>query len=329
MTFKYKNVYINDTATVTGKYESDGPLSKYFDKSYKDFYFGTKTWEQAETKLIEDSVDILLNKVGKTKFDINLFISGDLLNQLVPSNYTASNLGIPYLGVYNACATSVEGLIIASNMIDKNQIKNCICAASSHNNAAEKQFRYPVEYGGPKPKTTTFTVTGAATAYLSNLESGIKVESATIGRVIDMGIKDAYNMGAVMSPACADTIYRHLVDMKRTINDYDLILSGDLGIYGKKILKEYMSKEYGIELKNYDDTACMIYDIENQDVYAGGSGPACAPLVTYSYIFKLMKQKKYKRVLLVATGSLHSTATVNEHMTIPSIAHAISLEVME
>lgn len=329
MTFKYKNVFINDTATVTGKYEKQGPLNKYFDKSYDDFYFGTNTWEQAESKLIEDSVDILLNKINKTKFDINLFISGDLLNQTVPSNCAASSLKIPFLGIYNACATSVEGLIIASNMIDKNQIKNCICSASSHNNAAEKQFRYPVEYGGPKPKTTTFTTTGAATAFLSSEPTGIKVESSTIGRVIDMGIKDAYNMGAVMAPACADTIFRHLTDMKRTVNDYDLILSGDLGIYGKKILTEYMQSEYGISLKNYDDTACMIYDVENQPVYAGGSGPACAPLVTYGYIFNLMRQKKLKRILLVATGALHSTAIVNEHMTIPSIAHAISLEVIE
>lgn len=329
MTFTYKNVFINGTATVTGKYESNGPLGKYFDKSYNDFYFGTKTWEQAETKLIQESVDILLSKVEKTKFDVDLFISGDLLNQLVPSNYTASNLQIPYLGIYSACATSVEGLIIASNMIEKNQIKNCICSASSHNNAAEKQFRYPVEYGGPKPKTTTFTTTGAATAYLSNNKKGIKIESATIGKVNDMGVKDAYNMGAVMAPACADTIYRHLTDMNRTVDDYDLVLSGDLGMYGKRLLKEYMKLEYGVNLKNYDDTACMIYDIENQPVYAGGSGPACAPLVTYGYIFKLMEQKKLKRILLVATGSLHSVATVNECMTIPSIAHAISLEVIE
>ena len=329
MTFKYKNVFINNTATVTGPYESNGPLGKYFDKSYNDFYFGTKTWEQAESKMITEAIDILLNKAEITKFDIDLFISGDLLNQLVPSNYAASNLQIPYFGIYNACATSVEGLIIAANMIENKQIKNCICSVSSHNNAAEKQFRYPVEYGGPKPKTTTFTTTGSATSYLSNKKSGIKIESATIGRVVDMGIKDAYNMGAVMSPACADTIYRHLTDMKRDVDYYDLILSGDLGIYGKKILKEYMKLEYGIDLKNYDDTACMIYDIENQPVYAGGSGPACAPLVTYAYIFDLMKRKKLKRVLLVATGSLHSVATVNEHMTIPSIAHAISLEVVE
>ncbi len=329
MTFRYKNVYINETATITGPYEKNGPLNNYFDKSYQDFYFGKKTWEQAESKLIEDSVDLLLSKIGKTRFDIDLMISGDLLNQIVASNYAASNLKIPYLGIYSACATSVEGLILASNMIEKNQIKNCICSVSSHNNAAEKQFRYPTEYGGVKPKTTTFTVTGGAAAFLSSNPGKIKIESSTIGIVADMDIKDAYNMGAVMAPACADTIYRHLTDMKRTVDDYDLILSGDLGIYGKKILKEYMQVEYGINLKKYDDTACMIYDIENQPVYAGGSGPACAPLVTYSYIFNKMKKGELKRILLVATGALMSTTMVNEKLSIPSIAHAISLEVAE
>ena len=328
MTFKYSNVYLNETATVAGRYEKNGPLKNYFDKTYDEFYIGTKTWEQAEQKMIEEAVNILFNKMKIKNQDVDLFISGDLLNQLVPSNYTASKLKIPYLGVYNACATSVEGLIIASNMIESKQIKNCLTSASSHNNAAEKQFRYPIEYGGPKPKTTTFTTTGAAVALLSSKKSSIKIESATIGRVVDMNQKDVYNMGAVMTPACADTIYRHLIDTKRDVNYYDLILSGDLGIYGRDLLKEYMKKEYGISLNNYDDTACMIFDTERQDVYAGGSGPACAPLVTYSYIINQMKQKKLKRVLLVATGSLHSPATVNEHMTIPAIAHAISLEVM-
>lgn len=329
MTFKYKNVYINETATITGPYEQDGPLGNYFDKSYKDLYFGKKTWEQAECKLIEDSVDLLLAKSKKTRFDVDLMISGDLLNQIVASNYAASNLRIPYLGIFSACATSVEGLIIASNMIENKQIKNCVCSVSSHNNAAEKQFRYPVEYGGVKPKTTTFTCTGGAAAYLSSVPSNIRIEAGTVGIVTDMDVKDAYYMGAVMAPACADTIYRHLTDMKRTVNDYDLILSGDLGIYGKKILKEYMQLEYGIDLKKYDDTACMIYDVEHQPVYSGASGPACAPLVTYSYILEKMKKKELKRVLLVATGALMSTTMVNEKMSIPSIAHAISLEVVE
>lgn len=329
MTFKYKNVYIGETSTIAGPYEEKGPLGKYFDHSISDFYIDTKTWEQAESRLIENSVNLLLGKIKKTSEDIDVFISGDLLNQITASSYAASKLKIPYLGIYNACATSVEGLIIGSNMIEAGQIKNCICTTSSHNNAAEKQFRYPVEYGGPKPKTTTFTTTGSASAYLTNTPSEIKVESATVGTVQDLGIKDVYHMGAVMAPACADTIYKHLKDMKRNVSDYDLILSGDLGIYGKDILKDYMEMEYGIKLDNYNDTAVMIYDVLKQSVYAGGSGPACAPLTLYSYILKQMKQKKLKKVLLVATGALMSPTMVNEKLTIPSIAHAISLEVIQ
>ena len=329
MTFKYNNVYINNTATVTGPYEAKGPLTKYFDKSYDDLYFNTKSWELAEIKLIEESIDILLNKIGKTKIDIDVLVSGDLLNQIAATNYAAASLGIPLIGIYGACSTSVLGLIIAANMIESNQVKNAITSTSSHNNAAEKQFRYPVEYGGPKRKTTTFTSTGGASAYLSSNKKGIKVESATLGTVVDLGVTDVYHMGAVMAPAAAKTIYNHLIETKREIGYYDLILTGDLGKYGKDILKDYMQKEYNIELKNYDDCGCIIYDIINQPVYAGASGPACAPLVTYGYIFDKMCKKEIKRVLLVATGALMNTTMVNNKSTIPAIAHAISMEVME
>ena len=329
MTFKYSNVYINDTATITGPYEANGPLSKYFDKSYNDLYFNTKTWELAEIKLIEESIDILLNKVGKTKFDIDVLVSGDLLNQIVATNYAASSLGIPLIGIYGACSTSVLGLIIAANMLEAKQVENAVTSTSSHNNAAEKQFRYPVEYGGPKRKTTTFTSTGGASAYLSRNKKGIKVESATIGTVVDLGVTDVYHMGAVMAPAAAKTIYDHLRETKREIGYYDLILTGDLGMYGKDILKDYMLTEYNIELKNYDDCGSMIYDINKQPVYAGASGPACAPLVTYGYIFNKMYKKDIRRVLLVATGALMNTTMVNNKSTIPSIAHAISLEVVD
>ncbi len=328
MTFKYKNVYINETATIAGPYEKKGPLHHYFDKSYDDLRMGENTWEDAESKILEESVDMLLAKMYKKRFDIDLMIAGDLLNQTVASNYAASRLGIPFMGIYNACATSVEGLIIGSNMVESGQVKNVICSVSSHNNAAEKQFRYPVEYGGPKPKTTTFTTTGAASAYLSREKSIIKVESATVGTVIDMGIKDAYNMGAVMTPACASVLYQHLEETGRSVDYYDMIYSGDLGIYGKKILKDFMKLEYSIDLKNYDDSATMIFDVEKQSVYAGGSGPACLPLVAYGYVFDKMKKKEMKKVLLIATGALMSATMVNEKHTIPAIAHAISLEVV-
>jgi stage V sporulation protein AD len=329
MTFKYNNVYINETSTITGPYESNGPLSKLFDKSYNDFYFKTKTWEAAEAKLISESVDILLNKIGKTKENIDVHISGDLSNQIASTNYASSSLGIPLIGIYGACATSVLGLIIASNMLESNQVKNAIVSTASHNNAAEKQFRYPVEYGGPKRKTTTFTSTGGASAYLSNNKNGIKVESATLGSVVDLGVKDVYNMGSVMAPAAAKVINDHLKDTKRQIGYYDLVLTGDLGVYGKKILKEYINIEYNIKLYNYNDCGTLLYDIDNQPVYAGASGPACAPLVTYSYIFDKMKKGELNRVLLVATGALMSTTLVNEKNSIPAIAHAISLEVLE
>ena len=318
---------MNETSVVTGPIEAHGPFSKFFDRSYDDFYFGEKSFETAESKLIDDSVDILLNKIGKTRFQIDLHISGDLLNQLVSSNYAGSRLGIPFLGVYSACASSVEGLIIGSNMIESKCIDNVICTVSSHNTAAEKQFRYPVEYGGPKPSYTTFTTTGGVCAYLTRNKSGVKVDSSTIGTVVDLGIRDVYNMGAVMAPACGDTIYRHLMNTKREVGYYDLILSGDLGIYGKKILIDYMRTEYNIDLKNYDDAGSMVFDIDEQSVYSGGSGPACLPIIAYSYIFDKMKKGELSRVLLVATGALMNYMSAQQGESIPGIAQAISIEV--
>lgn len=329
MTFKYNNVYLTDVSTVAGPYESHGPLGRYYDKIYNDFYCGAKTWEQAECRMLIDSVDMVLYKANKLKNDIDLHISGDLLNQIVSTNYASASLGIPLIGIYSACSTSVLGLIIGSNMVDKEQIRNCLVSTSSHNNGAEKQFRQPVEYGGPKKKTTTFTTTGAASFLLSTKTSKIRIESATIGSVVDLGVTDQSHMGAVMAPSAASTIYQHLKDLKRDINYYDLILTGDLGVYGKKILIEYLKTEYNINLKNYDDTACMIYDLEKQNVYAGGSGPACLPLVFNSYIYPKMLNVEISRVLLIATGALLSPSMVNQKLSIPSISHAISLEVTD
>ena len=328
MTFKYNNVYINEVSTITGPKEGEGPLSKFFDKSYSEYYMGSDTWEQAEVKMNTENIDLLLNKSNKSKKDVDIFISGDLLNQIVASSYAASTLNIPYMGIYSACATSTEGIIIASNMIEGGLINNSIVNVSSHNNSSEKQFRYPVEYGGPKPVTQTFTVTGSASALISNKKSNIKVESATLGKCIDSGVKNVFDMGSVMAIAAADTIDKHLKDTKREIGYYDLILTGDLGMYGKNLLKDVLKDEYGYDTKNVDDSACMIYDINKQSVYAGGSGPACIALVTYSYILNLMRQGKLNRVLMVATGALMNPTMVNQKLSIPSIAHAVSLEVI-
>lgn len=328
MTFKYNNVYINEVSTITGPKEGEGPLSKFFDKSYSEYYMGSDTWEQAEIKMNTENIDLLLNKCNRSKKDVDIFISGDLLNQIVASSYAASTLNIPYMGIYSACATSTEGIIIASNMIEGGLINNSVVNVSSHNNASEKQFRYPVEYGGPKPVTQTFTVTGSASALISNKKSNIKVESATLGKCIDSGVKNVFDMGSVMAIAAADTIDKHLKDTKREIGYYDLILTGDLGMYGKNLLKDVLKDEYGYDTKNVDDSACMIYDINKQSVYAGGSGPACIALVTYSYILNLMRQGKLNRVLMVATGALMNPTMVNQKLSIPSIAHAVSLEVI-
>lgn len=327
MNFKYSNVYINTTGTVVGPYENNGPLSKYYDSNYDDLYFGRDSWEMAESKLITDSAELAISKANLNKDDIDIHISGDLLNQIVATNYAASSIKIPLVGIYGACSTSVLGLIVGANMIEAKQVKNALCSVSSHNAAAEKQFRYPVEYGGPKKKTLTFTATGGASAILSTLPKGIKIESGTIGRVIDMGVCDVYNMGAVMAPSAADTLYRHLKENNRTPDYYDLILTGDLGVYGKSIFKEYVKSEYGWDLKNYDDSGTLIFDRENQPVYAGASGPACLPLVTYSYIFNKMKKGDYEKVLIIATGALMNTSMVNQKYSIPSISHALSLEV--
>lgn len=329
MNFTYNNVYLNDTITIAGPYEKKGPLGKKFDKTYKEFYFNSKTFEQAEVKMLTRSIDLLLEKLKLDSSDIDTHISGDLLNQITASTYSASCLSMPFIGIYAACATSTLGLIIGSNLIDSKQIKNCICSVSSHNLTAERQFRYPTEYGGPKHESVTFTCTGAASAYISNKKSKIKIESGTIGRVVEMGITDVSDMGAVMAPAAAITLYDHLKANNRNVDYYDLILTGDLGNEGKLIFKEYLKEEYGIKIKNYDDCGTILYDTERQAVYQGASGPACLPLVVYSKIIEEMKKGKYKKVLLIATGALHSTTMVNQKLPIPSIANAISLEVVD
>lgn len=328
MTFKYNNVYVNNYSTVAGPYEKKGPLSNYFDKTYDDFYIGEKSWEMAEAKMIKESVDILLKKSHKRIKDIDISIGGDLLDQICATSYGLKKFNIPFLGIYSACSTSTEGILIAANFIDKEQVKNAIVSVSSHNLASEKQFRNPVEYGAPRPSSATFTTTGAASILLSNIKSKIRVESATVGRIKDSYSMDPNNMGEVMAIAAADTIYNHLKDLKRDINYYDLIITGDLGIYGKEILRDYMKEEYGIELtSNYTDSGVLIYDLKNQkEVLAGGSGPACSPLVNYSYFLPLLEKKIMKRILIVATGALFSPVMVFQKNTILSISHAVCLE---
>ena len=327
MTTKYKNVYIKDVSTVVGPYEFEGPLSNRFDKHYDDMYFKEKTLEQAETKLMSDSIKLALQK-SKTKINnINLFIAGDLQNQITSSTYAAGSLNIPFLGIYTACATNTEGLAIGATYIESKVCQNVMVSVSSHNMVAEKQFRNPTEYGAPKPATATFTATGGATCILTSEKRKVRIESATIGIPQDYSQTDPMDMGGVMAPAAANTIYNHLKDLGRTVDDYDLILTGDLGLYGKEILIDFMKTEYNIELKNYNDCGVLLYDLDNQkEVQAGGSGPVCSALVVYSDIIKKLENKELKRVLYVATGALFNPTTVFQKSNILSIANAISLE---
>ena len=328
MTFNYKNVYIKDTSTVVGPYEKDGPLKKYFDKTYSDLYFGEKSFEKAEVKLVKDALVLLMKKTGLKKENIELTIGGDSLNQITASTYGTYSVGDAFIGIYGACSTSVLGMIIASNFIDDKRCSNACCVVSSHNLSSEKQFRNPIEYGAPRPSSATFTSTGAAACLLTNEKSGVKVDCATLGKIVDYNQNDVNDMGRVMAPAVVETLLAHFEETGRSVEDYDLILTGDLGIYGKAILQDYMFHVHDIDLSNnYNDCGVMLYDLEKQEeVNAGGSGPVCSALVNFSYIFDQLKKKKLKRVLLIATGALFSPTMVYQKENIKSIAHAISLE---
>lgn len=331
MTTKYNNVYLNCVATVVGPYEHNGPLSRRFDRYYDDMYMHEDTFENAEVHLMKESVDILLDKLNMKKKDVDLFIAGDLQNQITSSSFTAKYLKSPFIGIYSACATNGEGLILGANLIDKGIVNNSLISVSSHNMVSERQFRNPTEYGAPKPESATFTATGGASCLLSNEKSEIRIESSTIGRVIDMNQIDPNNMGACMAGAAIDTIYRHLKYLKRKPDYYDLIITGDLGKYGKAIVIDYMKKEYNLDLsKNYNDCGVMLYDLSSQkEIQAGGSGPVCSALVLYGDIIPRIRNGELKRVLYVPTGALFNPTTVFQKNNILSIAHAISLEVIK
>jgi len=330
MTSKFNNVYISDSYTIAGVYEKNGPISDYFDLIYdKDFYYGCDTFEQAEEKMLSNSIDKLINRAKIIDSDVDYVISGDLQNQIAASDYALRDFNIPFLGIYSACATFGEGLLLASNLIEGKRANKIIVSTSSHNMVAEKQFRNPTEYGAPKKKTSTFTSTGASSILLTNRKSKIKITSATCGSVQDKGITDVNNMGAVMAIAAAETIKKHFKDLKIKPDYYDLILTGDLGIYGKEILLEYLKEDKLDISKNYNDCGLILYDRNKQNVYAGASGPSSSALVVSSYILKEMEKGRYQKVLIVPTGAIFSSTRVFQKDSIPSIAHAISLEVTQ
>ena len=329
MTRKFNNVYVNDAYTIASVYEKNGPIADYFDLVYdKDLYYGMDTFEKAEEKMLSNSISKLISRAKLIDSDIDYVIAGDLENQIAASDYAMRDFNIPFLGIFSACATFGEGVLLAANLIEGKMAKKIIVSTSSHNMVAERQFRNPTEYGALKKKMATFTATGAASMLISNNKSEIKITSVTAGMVQDKGITDVNNMGAVMAIAAAETIKRHFKDLKIDASYYDLILTGDLGFYGKKILTEYLQSE-GIDIsKNYNDCGLILYDIKKQPVFAGASGPGCSALVTSAYILEEMKRGKYKKVLIVPTGAIFSPTRVFQKSSIPSIAHAFSLEMV-
>ncbi|GEL76107.1 stage V sporulation protein AD [Tenuibacillus multivorans] len=320
-----QGVYIQSSATVTGPKEKQGPLGQTYDYSFDELHCNEDSWEKAEQALLKKSIKICMENTNVREDAIDLFISGDLLNQNVTSNYVARDLPSSFLCVFGACSTSMETLAIGSSLIDSGNCKNVLASTSSHYSTAERQFRYPTEYGGQKPDTSTTTVTGAGTVLINNEASEVQVEGATIGKVIDYGMDDPLDMGSAMAPAAADTIVQHLKDFNRKPEDYDLILTGDLSSVGTPIVKK-MTEQSGYDIEGiHRDCGLMVYH-SNQQVFAGGSGCASSAVVTYGYILQQLKENKLKKVLICATGTLLSPTMTQQKETIPCIAHGVVLK---
>ena len=318
---------IVSTACIVGPKEGEGPLAKYFDQCLEDEFWGEKTWEKAESKIIKETVNIAISKSEIPASSIDYCFAGDLLNQCISSSFGLRDLNIPFLGIFGACSTFVEGLIMSSVFISGGAGNISLSAASSHFCSAEKQFRFPLELGNQRPPSSQWTVTGAGSAVVSKDGVGPFITHATIGKIVDMGIKDANNMGAAMATAALDTIITHLKDTNRKPSYYDAIITGDLGHIGKEIVIELAEKQ-GYNIKsNYNDCGVLIFDKETQDTHSGGSGCACCGTVFSGYLFEQLKTKKLKKILLVATGALTNATSSQQGESIPGIAHAVSIEI--
>ena len=326
-TIKFDNPpTIVNCASIVGPKEADGPLAKYFDQCLDNEFWGEKTWEKAESKIIKETVNAVISKSGIPSDKIEYCFAGDLLNQCISSSFGLRELNIPFFGIFGACSTFVEGLSLASVFVEGG-INYTICASSSHFCSSEKQFRFPLELGNQRPPTSQWTVTGAGATIIAKEGQGPFITNITSGKIIDMGIKDSNNMGAAMAPAAFDTLITHFKDTGRNPSYYDAIFTGDLGYIGKEILMD-LSKDAGYNINSvYNDCGVLIFDKEKQDTHSGGSGCGCCASVFSGYLFKQLKTKKLKRILLIATGALMNATSSQQGETIPGIAHAISIEI--
>lgn len=315
------------SAGVAGKKEGEGPLGADFDAVYNDTTMGEDSYELAESALLKDAIVRAMYSANVSAGQIDFLLTGDLLDQCVGSCFAVKDLNIPFVGMYGACSTMALTLCTGAMLVDSGA-EYCIAGASSHFASSERQFRYPLEYGSQRPPTAQWTVTGAGAAVIGkNRQSGIKIKAVHIGTVTDLGIKDANNMGAAMAPAAARTINDFFIDTGTGAEDYDMILTGDLGYTGTELLHEVLELEYKTDIRSrHNDCGKLIYNLKEQDVNSGGSGCGCSASVLCSHIFKKMNRGELNKILFVATGALMSPTSSKQGRTIPGIAHAVLLE---
>lgn len=319
---------ISGACAIVGTKESEGPLSPYFDVKMPDAEWGEDSWEKCESKMQREAARLAIQNAGEKSDDINIIFAGDLLNQCISSGFSARELKIPFYGLYGACSTMIESMSIAAAMIDGGSADKGLAVASSHFCTAERQYRNPLEYGGQRTPTAQWTVTGAGAAVLKadSTQSYPCITHITTGKVVDFGVTDVNNMGGAMAPAACDTLLAHFADTGRKPQDYDLILTGDLGKLGRDVLINLMETENYNMRDNYNDTGCMMFDFEKQDVHAGGSGCGCIAATFCGYVYKMLRSKELNRVLMVGTGALLSPTSSFQGESVPGIAHAMVVE---
>ncbi len=321
-----KTIYISSSASVVGPREMNGPLCSFFDIGRLDDRFGCKTYEQAESEMIRMSSECCLKKANLSLLDIDLIIGGDLQNQCVGHSFAMSNTKTQYMGIYGACSSLAEELLVASLLIYSGKLNTILCSSSSHFSTSERQFRFPLEYGLQRTPTSQTTVTGAGSFVLSSkIKSNVKITSALFGIINDNGIKDANNMGAAMAGAALDTLQRYFKQSELKEKNFDLIITGDLGKEGSSILREN-AHLYSINLgENYKDCGELIYAQDDKSVFSGGSGCGCSSVVLASYIMNLLENNEVKDVLFIGTGALLSSGSVLQKLSIPGIAHLVRI----
>ncbi|MEA4816867.1 MAG: stage V sporulation protein AD [Lachnospiraceae bacterium] len=319
-------VYIISAASIAGKKEGEGPLGSCFDVILDDNLNNEETWEKAESSFVSKGFKLALSKAGLNPSDIDYVFAGDLLNQSSGSTFGIRELEIPFFGIFGACSTMGEGMSLGAMLIDGGFAEKILAGASSNFCAAEKQFRFPLDMGTQRPPTTTWTVTGQGSVVLSKEGEGPRITHITTGKIVDLGVKDAMNMGAAMAPAAADVLYNHFKDTERGPDYYDVIATGDLGYIGHELTVKLLKDKNIFMGENYTDCGIEIFDKQTQDTHSGGSGCACSAITFCGYYYEMLKKGKIRNILFIPTGALMSTTTSQQGESIPSIAHAITIE---